>query len=347
MFSLAHPKPPKPSLQGTDAVRCQEAIDRAAASRSASHSLMQQQPPRATPGSSGDPDGSGSSSGPDAPDEWRPVVHEAIAEVCERAKALSVQGVEVQMYATFIEIYQDTIRDLLSPASHPVLMGNGGGGGSASATAANAAALHTGGSVASATASAAVAAGGSRLLTFRDPDPTKDIVLLGIEEVEVNSQQQLLQCLLNGLCARRVAATNVHAHSSRSHAVFSIRIKQTMRRLMLQGGGGGLGGGCAGGDAWASAEAVGGGGTGGSTLMGGGGAAGGGAGRERRAPPPLGVYDYVEEILDAKLHLVDLAGSERVGKSGVVGARLLETCSINQGLLALGNVIEALSEKRK
>lgn len=50
----------------------------------------------------------------------------------------------------------------------------------------------------------------------------------------------------------------------------------------------------------------------------------------------------------AKFHLVDLAGSERAKRTGAVAGRFKESVSINQGLLALGNVISALGdEKRK
>ncbi|KIH47467.1 kinesin motor domain protein, partial [Ancylostoma duodenale] len=47
----------------------------------------------------------------------------------------------------------------------------------------------------------------------------------------------------------------------------------------------------------------------------------------------------------AKLHLVDLAGSERLKKTQAEGARKMEGIRINEGLLALGNVISALSEQ--
>lgn len=47
--------------------------------------------------------------------------------------------------------------------------------------------------------------------------------------------------------------------------------------------------------------------------------------------------------LGAKFHFVDLAGSERVGRTGNVGDRFKESIHINSGLLALGNVISALS----
>ena len=49
------------------------------------------------------------------------------------------------------------------------------------------------------------------------------------------------------------------------------------------------------------------------------------------------------EMVSSKLHLVDLAGSERVKRSGVTGAQLKETSSINSGLLALSNVICAVA----
>uniref|UniRef100_A0A5S6QUX3 Kinesin motor domain-containing protein n=1 Tax=Trichuris muris TaxID=70415 RepID=A0A5S6QUX3_TRIMR len=46
----------------------------------------------------------------------------------------------------------------------------------------------------------------------------------------------------------------------------------------------------------------------------------------------------------AKLNLVDLAGSERLKKTQAEGKRMKEGIKINEGLLALGNVISALTE---
>ncbi|CAM9240011.1 unnamed protein product [Ectocarpus sp. 12 AP-2014] len=53
-----------------------------------------------------------------------------------------------------------------------------------------------------------------------------------------------------------------------------------------------------------------------------------------------------ETSLNSKLNLVDLAGSERSKKTGATGNTLKEGSSINKSLLALGNVITALSEGR-
>lgn len=46
------------------------------------------------------------------------------------------------------------------------------------------------------------------------------------------------------------------------------------------------------------------------------------------------------------LHLIDLAGSERILRSGATGQQLTEAQNINKSLSALGNVMQALAEKR-
>ncbi|XP_033108904.1 kinesin-like protein KIF27 [Anneissia japonica] len=49
----------------------------------------------------------------------------------------------------------------------------------------------------------------------------------------------------------------------------------------------------------------------------------------------------------SKFHFVDLAGSERAHRTGNAGERFKESVYINSGLLALGNVISALSDQKK
>ena len=57
--------------------------------------------------------------------------------------------------------------------------------------------------------------------------------------------------------------------------------------------------------------------------------------------------DPTSDIVTSKFHLVDLAGSERNKKTGTAGARFKESITINQGLLALGNVISALGDETR
>lgn len=53
-----------------------------------------------------------------------------------------------------------------------------------------------------------------------------------------------------------------------------------------------------------------------------------------------------EDVLRiGKLNLVDLAGSENIGRSGAENKRAREAGMINQSLLTLGRVINALVEK--
>ena len=58
--------------------------------------------------------------------------------------------------------------------------------------------------------------------------------------------------------------------------------------------------------------------------------------------PPIHTFS-----VKSKFHFVDLAGSERLKRTNAIGERAKEGIAINQGLLALGNVISALSENSR
>ncbi|KAL5777559.1 hypothetical protein ACOSP7_010485 [Xanthoceras sorbifolium] len=60
-----------------------------------------------------------------------------------------------------------------------------------------------------------------------------------------------------------------------------------------------------------------------------------------------GDYSSSDAIRVSVLNLVDLAGSERIAKTGAGGVRLKEGKHINKSLMALGNVINKLSEGAK
>jgi kinesin family member 11 len=57
--------------------------------------------------------------------------------------------------------------------------------------------------------------------------------------------------------------------------------------------------------------------------------------------------DGEDFVKTGKLYLVDLAGSENIGRSGAINKRAQEAGMINQSLLTLGRVINALVEKRE
>lgn len=56
---------------------------------------------------------------------------------------------------------------------------------------------------------------------------------------------------------------------------------------------------------------------------------------------------FTSRVLFSLLHFVDLAGSERGKKSAAEGQRLTEGIAINSGLLALAKVIRALTQQQK
>eukprot|EP01118_Nematostelium_gracile_P001054 TRINITY_DN11048_c0_g1_i1.p1 TRINITY_DN11048_c0_g1~~TRINITY_DN11048_c0_g1_i1.p1 ORF type:complete len:238 (+),score=41.91 TRINITY_DN11048_c0_g1_i1:491-1204(+) len=112
-------------------------------------------------------------------------------------------------------------------------------------------------------------------------DKIKGVYVTGLTELEVTTSEQMRNVLKVGSTYRTVAATEMNASSSRSHAIFTITIHE---------------------------------GTINST---------------------------------AKFHFVDLAGSERLARTKAEGAVMKEGISINSGLLALGNVINALGDPKR
>lgn len=53
-----------------------------------------------------------------------------------------------------------------------------------------------------------------------------EIYLNDVLKIQVNSFEAIMDALKKGALTRTTAATNMNGHSSRSHAIFSILIKQ-------------------------------------------------------------------------------------------------------------------------
>ncbi|EEP79821.1 hypothetical protein UREG_04667 [Uncinocarpus reesii 1704] len=173
-----------------------------------------------------------------------------------------------QLKATYVEIYNEQLRDLLVPESTPL--------------------------------------GERSTVTIRE-DTKGRILLTGLNQVNINSFEDLLGALNFGSAIRQTDSTAVNAKSSRSHAVFSLNLVQrkdltsTMsareKRFSVP------------------IEAL----SGGETSF---------------------------VTVDSKLHFVDLAGSERLKNTGASGERAKEGISINGGLASLGKVISQLSSRQ-
>jgi kinesin family protein 4/21/27 len=94
--------------------------------------------------------------------------------------------------ATYVEIYNEQLRDLLIPDHVPA---------------------HERGSV-----------------TIRE-DVKGNIILTGLRQIEINSVEDLMNALNFGSTLRQTDATAINARSSRSHAVFSLNLVQRTRKL--------------------------------------------------------------------------------------------------------------------
>ncbi|CAC5419152.1 KIF21 [Mytilus coruscus] len=134
------------------------------------------------------------------------------------------------------------------------------------------------------------------------------IYMVGVTTQSVGSLGDTMQLLQNGALSRATASTNMNVQSSRSHAIFTLHVKQ--HRMVPN-------------EPENDDDED-----------------------EKETDSTQGDVNEFE-TLTAKFHFVDLAGSERLKRTGATGDRAKEGISINCGLLALGNVISALGDMSK
>ena len=130
-------------------------------------------------------------------------------------------------------------------------------------------------------------------------DPEEGVYLSGMSWTPANSIKDCMELMNQGDRNRNTAFTNMNSHSSRSHAVYMIKMEKRVKYTGQQ------------------LEEL-----------------------EKRGETPD------QSMTNSTLYLVDLAGSERVSKSKASGGRLDEAKNINLALLALGNCIQALADKK-
>ncbi|KAL7517721.1 hypothetical protein ACHAWX_002619 [Stephanocyclus meneghinianus] len=119
-------------------------------------------------------------------------------------------------------------------------------------------------------------------------DTSGQVFVVGLRKNPVVNADDAMGILNTGTMNRTTAATLMNCTSSRSHAVFTIHLKQTTR-----------------------------------------------------------TSEGVDITTTSCMTFVDLAGSERMKKTGAEGERMKEGIKINEGLLALGNVINALGDDER
>jgi kinesin family protein 4/21/27 len=137
---------------------------------------------------------------------------------------------EYSVKIQFIELYGEEFRDLLSP--EPSGMDSRS---SLSKAASMYASLNTraGGpeyKVLTPRPKSAAATGKNTNIMLRDGKAGSDTEVLGVEKQVVHSPQQALNKLHAGMAQRVVGRTAMNANSSRSHAIFTIILQQTIRK---------------------------------------------------------------------------------------------------------------------
>lgn len=142
----------------------------------------------------------------------------------------------------------------------------------------------------------------------------------GVTEIDVESPDDLLSLLEKGSLIRSTGSTDMNMSSSRSHAIFSINLKQEILQENETG------------DIYSNNN---------NTKQ-------CENENEKINNENNDIFNNNKEkwiCLMSKFHFVDLAGSERLKRTGAMGERVKEGITINQGLFALGNVINALTDE--
>ncbi|KAL1725306.1 C-terminal kinesin [Schizophyllum commune] len=223
----------------------------------------------------------------------RGLIPRAVDALFETAEGLKGQGWEWEFEGRFLEIYNETIHDLLAPVDKNDLKSDSWGQDKK---------------------------GEQKEKHSIKHDPrTGQTHVTGATTLPLPSPAAVRGLLARAAARRSVAATMANSRSSRSHAVFTVKV------VGRRGG---------------STSAA----PNGSTTP---------PGEPQSRAGSVGSAVGGGETRIGALHLVDLAGSERLAHSGVgdaglvngVNVRLKETQAINKSLSALGDVIAALGER--
>ncbi|TDH69477.1 hypothetical protein CCR75_005881 [Bremia lactucae] len=139
----------------------------------------------------------------------------------------------------------------------------------------------------------------------------KGVWVQGLTEVSVATRQEALEQMRRGSLQRITASTQMNERSSRSHAVYTVKMIQRVSAQEIR-----------------------------SSVT---------KNQRLQTRTTLDSSDRNDSqaVTVSKLTFVDLAGSERLKKTRAEGERMKEGIQINVGLFALGNVINALGDEQR
>lgn len=152
----------------------------------------------------------GSGNNTSIPESELGIIPRVVRDIYERAERARVtRGVAVEIRVTYLEIYQEELKDLLHPTPvAPIGAKFGSSSSSAHATP----------------------------ITIRE-ESSGGIVLTGVREELVDDYSSMMRVLTRGSVSRTTGSTKMNEHSSRSHAIFTIHIqqRQTTKRSATTG----------------------------------------------------------------------------------------------------------------
>ncbi|CAO3612134.1 unnamed protein product [Cunninghamella echinulata] len=210
--------------------------------------------------------------------EQKGIVPRFIADLFEKLNTKH-QGSEegYQVYVSFLELYNEELIDLLNMQDNRRRNNAGGGNGNCD-------------------------------ISIRE-DIQGNIYWSGVREEKCLNPDDLLTLLARGSLCRTTGSTDMNAVSSRSHAIFSVILKQQIIEDVIDNNNNNN--------------------------------------DDDDQKVPTNSNNSNKRTIVSKFHFVDLAGSERLKRTNAQGDRAREGIAINSGLLALGNVISALGDESR
>eukprot|EP01135_Chromosphaera_perkinsii_P003636 Nk52_evm15s250 gene=Nk52_evmTU15s250 len=137
---------------------------------------------------------------------------------------------QIEFSVSFIELYNDEIKDLLVPVKDPTT-----GNLNAKDGAANSSSAEQSPSPAPANANSGKQKGKSGI--YIREDNNGGIVISGIVTEKVATEKGFMECLQKGTLSRTTASTNMNTHSSRSHAVYTVHVTYQKGMPKINGNG--------------------------------------------------------------------------------------------------------------